>query len=96
MGLLRRRPSRSRPAATSADRVVDRAGDMVAGADTDRPTEVLLTYLGPAQVGHPAAAGRPANDDERARDAALRTEFVRVTGADGRTFLVERPVVDEP
>jgi hypothetical protein len=30
--------------------------------------------------------------DEQERDRVLRTEFVRVVGADGRAYLVERAV----
>ncbi|WP_028048135.1 hypothetical protein [Cellulomonas sp. URHD0024] len=53
-------------------------------------TEWLLTYLGPAEVGNIRGRRRALTAAERARDAQLRHEFVRVVGFDGRAFLVER------
>ncbi|MBT0994494.1 hypothetical protein KIN34_09365 [Cellulomonas sp. DKR-3] len=48
--------------------------------------------VGPPQLGDVTAPVRPASAGERARDEALRTEFVRVTDPGGHTYLVERPV----
>ena len=47
--------------------------------------------VGPPQLGDVTAPVRPATAGERARDEALRTEFVRVTDSTGHTYLVERP-----
>lgn len=59
-----------------------------------RVTERLLTYVGPAQVGDPAAPARQATADERAREQSLRTSWVREVAADGTAYLVERPAAD--
>ncbi|MDM7831431.1 hypothetical protein [Cellulomonas edaphi] len=53
-------------------------------------TEFLLTYMGPAQVGNVRSARRPTTPEQRERDAELVAGFERVTGPDGREFLVER------
>jgi len=53
-------------------------------------TTFLLTYLGPAQVGNVRSARRPTTQEQRDRDAELVAGFERVTGPDGREFLVER------
>ena len=58
-------------------------------------TEWLVTYFGPAQVGNIRGRRRTLTSDERARDAQLRQDFVRVVGPDGRAFLVERDAADE-
>ena len=56
-------------------------------------TAWLARYLvGPPQLGDVTAPVRPATEGERARDEALRTEFVRVIDPGGHTYLVERPV----
>lgn len=65
--------------------------------DDGRPrrdvTAWLARYLiGPPQVGDPTEPLRPATEQERARDEALRSELVRVTDASGRTYLVSRDV----
>jgi hypothetical protein len=62
------------------------------GRANDRREAALLSVFGPAQVGDPLAADREVADAHRERDQALRTEFVRVVGADGRSYLVERTV----
>jgi hypothetical protein len=62
------------------------------GDPEDRRTAALLSVLGPAQIGDPLAPDRAISADERERDRVLRTEFVRVVGADGRAYLVERAV----
>lgn len=62
------------------------------GEPENRRTAALLSVLGPAQIGDPLAPDRDVAAEHQERDAALRTEFVRVVGADGRSYLVERPV----
>ncbi|MBD3777853.1 MULTISPECIES: hypothetical protein [unclassified Cellulomonas] len=62
------------------------------GRAQDKREAALLSVFGPAQVGDPLAPDREVADADRERDLALRTEFVRVAGADGRSYLVERPV----
>lgn len=62
------------------------------GRANDRREAALLSVFGPAQVGDPLAPDREVAEADRQRDRALRTEFVRVVGADGRPYLVERPV----
>jgi len=62
------------------------------GRANDRREAALLSVFGPAQVGDPLAPDREVADADRERDQVLRTEFVRVVGADGRSYLVERPV----
>jgi hypothetical protein len=64
------------------------------GEAKDRRTAALLSVLGPAQIGDPLAPDREVGEAEQARDRALRTDFVRVVGADGRAYLVERPAAD--
>lgn|GEM_PF-926961 len=64
------------------------------GRANDKREAALLSVFGPAQVGDPLAPDREVADADRERDRALRTEFVRVVGADGRSYLVERPVAD--
>jgi hypothetical protein len=54
-----------------------------------RLTERFLPIFGPAQLGRHDAAGRGVSDAERERDQELRTRFERVTGPDGRTYVVE-------
>jgi len=61
------------------------------GKAQDKREAALLSVFGPAQVGDPLAPDREVADADRERDQALRTEFVRVVGADGRPYLVERP-----
>ena len=53
-------------------------------------TSFLLTYLGPAQVGNVRSRRRPTTPEQRAPDVELVEGFERVTGPDGREFLVER------
>lgn len=62
------------------------------GRANDRREAALLSVFGPAQVGDPLVPDREVADADQERDRALRTEFVRVVGADGRAYLVERPV----
>ena len=62
------------------------------GRAHDRREAALLSVFGPAQVGDPLAPDREVADADRERDRALRTEFVRVVGPDGSSFLVERTV----
>ncbi len=62
------------------------------GRAGDRREQALLSVFGPAQVGDPLAPDREVAEADRARDRALHTEFVRVVGADGSSYLVERPV----
>ncbi len=62
------------------------------GDAEDRRTAALLSVFGPAQIGDPLAPDREVGAAEQERDRALRTEFVRVVGADGRAYLVEREV----
>ncbi|MCB7135276.1 hypothetical protein [Cellulosimicrobium marinum] len=54
-----------------------------------RITESFLPVFGPAQVGRQDADGRGVSDAEREREHALRTRFERVTGPDGRSYVVE-------
>lgn len=61
-----------------------------------RVTEGLLPIFGPAQVGDSTTPVRPANDAERQRDTALRTELTRVVGPDGHSYVVAAPVGDPP
>lgn len=62
------------------------------GEPEDRRTAALLSVFGPAQIGDPLAPDRAVGAEEQERDRVLRTEFVRVVGADGRAYLVERAV----
>ena len=62
------------------------------GRAHDRREAALLSVFGPAQVGDPLAPDREVADADRERDRALRTEFVRVVGPDGSSYLVERTV----
>lgn len=62
------------------------------GKAGDKREAALLSVFGPAQVGDPLAPDREVAEADQERDRALRTEFVRVVGADGRSYLVERPV----
>jgi hypothetical protein len=62
------------------------------GRAGDRREAALLSVFGPAQVGDPLAPDREVGEADRERDRTLRTEFVRVEGADGRSYLVERAV----
>lgn len=62
------------------------------GRAGDKREAALLSVFGPAQVGDPLAPDREVGEADRERDRTLRTEFVRVEGADGRSYLVERPV----
>ncbi|OLT48909.1 hypothetical protein [Cellulosimicrobium sp. CUA-896] len=54
-----------------------------------RITEAFLPFFGPAQLGRQDADGRGVSDAERGRERELRTRFERVTGPDGRTYVVE-------
>lgn len=54
----------------------------------------LLPFFGPAQLGDQRAPRRALSDLERERDAAIRTGLVRVVGADGRAYVVERTAAD--
>lgn len=61
----------------------------------DRPTwgrrisNRLVHVFGPAQVGRLDADGRGVSAAERQREDALRSRFERVTGPDGRSYVVE-------
>ncbi len=72
-----------------------RDGDGVDGADGGsrgmRLTARLVSLFGPAQVGDHTAPERRVSDDERERDDRLHLDLERVVGADGRSYLVERP-----
>ncbi len=61
-----------------------------------RITESFLPIFGPAQVSPQDADGRGVSDAERDRDRELRTRFERVTGPDGRTYVVEHEDRGEP
>ncbi|WP_260458763.1 hypothetical protein [Actinotalea ferrariae] len=50
---------------------------------------VLLPFLGPAQVGD-TSRGNAASEQDREREATLRTTLERVVGPDGRSYVVER------
>lgn len=54
-----------------------------------RITEAFLPFFGPAQLGRQDADGRGVSDAERGRERELRSRFERVTGPDGRTYVVE-------
>lgn len=54
-------------------------------------TLFFLRFVGPPSVGAPGARGRALSNDERQREAEMRQTFERVTGPDGRPYLVERP-----
>lgn len=55
-----------------------------------RITEGLLPIYGPATIGDSTAPIRPTTDAENARAQAIEDELERVTGPDGRVYLVER------
>lgn len=57
-----------------------------------RVTESLLPFFGPASIRR--TPPRPVRPEDRARDAELRRTLDRVTGPDGRTYVVERIVVE--
>ncbi|MBD8079348.1 hypothetical protein IF651_09815 [Cellulosimicrobium arenosum] len=48
----------------------------------------FLPILGPAQISRLDADGRGVSELERERERALRTSFERVTGPDGRSYVV--------
>ncbi|MHA7135266.1 hypothetical protein [Oerskovia turbata] len=54
-----------------------------------RLTETFLPIFGPAQVGKQGSPGRGVTEAEVERDRELRTRFEYVTGADGRSYVVE-------
>ena len=54
-----------------------------------RITEGFLPIFGPAQVGRQDAEGRGVSAAEQERDRQLQTRFERVTGPDGRSYVVE-------
>ncbi|WP_448061336.1 hypothetical protein [Cellulomonas hominis] len=56
-----------------------------------RLTARLVSLFGPAQVGDHTAPERVVSADERERDDRLHLDLERVVGADGRSYLVERP-----
>jgi hypothetical protein len=53
-----------------------------------RVTESFLPFFGPASIRR--TPPRQIRDEDRARDAELRRTLERVTGRDGRTYVVER------
>jgi len=67
-------------------------------AFNERVTLFLLRFVGPPQVGSSRAPDDAARTDAaarahaagRAHDSELRGQFERVTGPDGRPYLVER------
>jgi len=61
-------------------------------AFNERVTLFLLRFVGPPQVGSSRAADDAPRTDAagRAHDTELRGQFERVTGPDGRPYLVER------
>ncbi|GIG26553.1 hypothetical protein [Cellulomonas denverensis] len=62
----------------------------VIGQAEDGTTRALLSVFGPAQIGDPLAPDRDIPAEDRERDQALQDGFVRVVGADGRSYLVPR------
>ncbi|AEG43218.1 hypothetical protein [Isoptericola variabilis] len=54
-----------------------------------RVTEAFLPFMGPASIRR--TPPREIRPEARARDAELRRTLDRVTGPDGRTYVVERP-----
>ena len=54
-----------------------------------RATRCAVVPRRPAQRGRQEADGRGMSDAERERDLELRTRFERVTGPDGRSYVVE-------
>lgn len=57
-------------------------------------TLFFLRFVGPPSVADPEGRGRGVTEDERRRETAIRQTFARVTGPDGRPYLVERPSTD--
>lgn len=53
-----------------------------------RVTEAFLPFFGPASIRRTPPRAIP--DEDRARDAELRRRLERVTGPDGRSYVVER------
>jgi hypothetical protein len=54
-----------------------------------RVTEGFLPFFGPASIRRTPA--REVSEQDKARDAELRRTLDRVTGPDGRSYVVERP-----
>lgn len=54
-----------------------------------RLTEHFLPIFGPAQVGRQDVAGRGVSAEEQEREHELRVRFEKVTGPDGRSYVVE-------
>lgn len=54
-----------------------------------RVTESFLPFFGPASIRRTPPRAIPEAD--RARDTELRRTLDRVTGPDGRSYVVERP-----
>jgi hypothetical protein len=59
-------------------------------AFNEHVTMFFLRFVGPPTTNAPDSRGRGISDDEREREAEIRGTFERVTGADGRLYLVER------
>jgi|GEM_PF-3518611 len=61
-------------------------------AFNERVTLFLLRFVGPPQVGSSRGADHAPRTDAtgRAHDTELHGQFERVTGPDGRPYLVER------
>lgn len=59
-------------------------------AFNERVTLFFLRFVGPPSVGSPHSSGRGVAPVEHEREAEIRGGFERVTGPDGRPYLVER------
>ena len=59
-------------------------------AFNEHVTLFFLRFVGPPTTNAPDSHGRGTTDDERGREAEIRGTFERVTGPDGRPYLVER------
>ncbi|GIG30704.1 hypothetical protein [Cellulomonas marina] len=58
----------------------------------DRAAELLLPYLGPAEIDRTAPRARAQSGPDP--DGELLTRYEKVVGADGHTYLVERPAAE--
>jgi hypothetical protein len=53
-------------------------------------TMFFLRFVGPPTTNPPDSHGRAVSVEELERESAIRGTFERVTGPDGRPYLVER------
>ncbi len=58
-----------------------------------RVTEGFLPFFGPASIRR--TPPRPIRPEDEARDTELRRTLERVTGPDGRTYVVERSRISD-